>query len=133
MTKTFDELGDVDATVASMYQRIPTLKDTKFGYAYNKFYKKNYAPTFNELRDRLLDIQVSNALEDKVTGEIVVDRGNARGFKFSKEGLTKCISEERLALAQFNKKEIEISPYIISYVPPEITESEKEILTGVVL
>jgi len=133
MKKTFGQLQKIDNLVASLYAKDKTLEKSKFGYAYKRFVDKNYMPTLDELQERLVDIRISNALEDKNTGEVLTDRGNNRGFKYSRDGLKKCIKEERKAIKEFDEKEIEITPFISSYKPIGLTEEEKSILRGLLI
>ena len=64
----------------------------------------------------------------------MTDETNTRGYKFSKEELKKCIIEEDAAIAEYNKKEIDISePLISSYIPEDISDLEREMLTGIVI
>ena len=131
-TKTFKQLKEVDSIVGELYAKDKTLEKTKFGYAYKRFLDKNYIPTMEKFQEKILDIRIENALEDKTTKEVLIDKMNPRGYKFTKEGLKKCIAEERVAVEEFDKTEIEIIPFISSFVP-ELSDEDKEELTGLVL
>lgn len=130
MKKTFQELNEVDNIVAKLYKTNPTLKDSKFGYAYKRFYEKNYQPILKKLQEELTDLAVEHALEDKETKALLKDdKGN---YEYSKEGKIKLMKAERELLEETNSKEIEIEPYI-SPMTPELTEYEFEILNGLVV
>ena len=133
MTKTFRELIEIDGIVARLYQTDPELKKTKFFYAYQKYYAKSYAPVQEELQTAIQMARINNALEDEKTKEILLDQSNPRGYKFSKDGLRKCIEEEQKIVKEFENREVEIVPYISSLVPEGLTDEEKELLTGVVI
>ena len=132
MTKTFKELQSVDELIGNLYQKDAKLKDTKFGYAYKIFSEKNYVPVIKEFQEALASIRINNALEDKNTKEILVDRANPRGYKYSKEGLNACIAQERKIEKEFDEKVIEITPYFCK-VLPELTEEQVEQLKGLII
>lgn len=132
MIKTFKELQNIDSVVGSLYKKNPELRDTKFGYAYKRFYEKNYSPIFKEFTEQINDSYIDNALVDERTQALLTDQDNSRGFKYSKDGLKKVMKDENKITEEFNKREIEIEPFISSYVP-ELTEDEKEILIGTVI
>lgn len=133
MKKTFKELQTIDTTVGGMYRRNPELRDTKFAYAYKRFHEKNYFPLLKELQEQINDAYINNALVDEKTQALLTDQENARGFKYSKDGLKQVMKDENKISEEFNSKEIEITPFISVYIPENITEEEKEILTGIVL
>jgi len=133
MKRTCEQLKEVDEVVASLYNKIPTLKNTKFAYAYKRFFEKNLKLIFDEIREEILDIRVNNALEDKETKEILVDSTNERGYKFDREGLKNVMKEEKKIFDKFNKKEIEIEPYFTDYIPEEIEEHQREFLKGLII
>jgi len=130
--KTFAQLLEIDGIVGELYENNPTLKDTKFGYAYKRFYEKNTEPMTKEFRSALQDARIDFALEDEKTKAIITDDKSPRGFAYSKEGLKGIIKEEAKIVEEFNKKEIEIEPHI-STVVPEMNEYQKELLTGIII
>lgn len=133
MKKTYKEIREADELVASLYRNDPTLEKSKFGYAWKRFIETNYQSVRKELFDKILDIRISNALEDEKTKAILVDDNpNSRGYKFSKEGLRKCVEQERDVFNKFDEKEIEVKPFISSY-KPEMDEYQKEMLKGLVI
>ena len=133
MKKTFKELRDVDSLVAGMYFRNDKLKETKFGYAFKRFAEKNFRPLFQERGDEVELVRVENALEDPETKEILLDKENPRGYKYSKEGLKKCLKAESKIIDDYDKKEVEIKPHISSFIPEDLTEEEKEMLKGLLI
>jgi hypothetical protein len=133
MTKTFKDLQEIDSLVGSLYKKNPTLEHSKFGYAYKRFSDKNYLPMVKDFQEELGNVRIDNALEDEKTKEILIDRMNVRGYKYSKEGLKKVILEEKAIIEKFDLKGIEIVPFISKVVPEDLTEDQSEMLKGVVL
>lgn len=136
MTKTFKELQEADQVVGGLYQKNAELKNSKFGYAWKRFTDKNYVPVVREFNEDLAALRVNHALEDKSTGEILIDRMNPRGFKYSKEGLLVLMKEERELENKYNSKELDVTPYVTTSIPEEVEalpEEQKELLTGLVL
>src|SRR5258708_5668304 len=130
MVKTFRELQDLDQLVGGLYARVPTVKDTKFGYAYKRFVEKNYIPTLKDFQEEIATVRVEFALEDDKTKEILIDRANPRGYKYSKAGTKQVMFEEKKVMDKWDTFEIEIKPFISSYVPVELNEEEIESLKG---
>lgn len=134
--KTFKELSEIDGIVGGLYQKNPTLRDTKFGYAYKRFSEKNIAPTVKLYSDVLNDIRIDNALTDETTHALLIDKESTRGFKYSKEGLKSVIKEERNLQEKFDVKEIDVEPFISTFVPADLSNlsnEQKELLTGLLL
>ena len=133
MKKTFNEVMEADIMVGGLYKKNPDLRDTKFGYAWKRFYEKNIAPTLKEYRAEIEDAHITHALEDKETGKILTDKENSRGYSYSKDGLKTVIKAEKEISEKYDGKEIEITPFISTYVPEGLTEEQTEMLTGSVL
>lgn len=133
MKKTFDELLDIDIIVGELYKNDENLKKSKFGYAYKRFFVKNIEPTKKEYNEEVTNIRIDNALEDEKTKELKNDPTNIRGFKYSKEGLKKCVQQENELLKTYLLKEIEVQPYISSLIPEGLTEEARTLLTGVLI
>jgi len=129
MKKTLKELFKADNIVAILYKIDPTLRESKFGYAWKRFYEKNIAPSIKEIEEKAEDARIDNALEDPKTKELLKD-GN--GYKYSKDGMKNLTEKIRALNTTYNEKEIEIESFISSYVP-EMTEEQKEVLTGLVI
>lgn len=125
MKKTFLELSEIDQRIASVYKNNPDIVKTKFAYGYGKFVKNNLSVLQDEFKDKLLDIRIENALTDPQTGEILNDKENERGFKFSKEGLKETIRQEKKLYSEYENKEIEIKPYEmkVDFIPNDIKEA----------
>lgn len=133
MQKTYGELKDLDIIVGGIYARFPLLKQGKFGYAYTQFVKKNYIPTLKEYNDEINFIRINCALTNPTTKELLTDDKNARGYKFSPEGLIDCIKKENELTKQYNDMVIEIIPYICSEIIEDLTEEEIAQLKGLIL
>lgn len=131
--KTFKELLEVDNVVGRLYQKDPEIRNTKFGYAYTQFHKKNYTPTLEKYQEEILLARIDNALEDEKTKRVLEDKENIRGFQFSKEGLRNVILKEKELETKWLAMEIEIEPYISKFVPEELSEEDREVLTGLVI
>ena len=131
-TRTFKELLEIYIIIEGLYRKDEKLKDTKFGYAFKRFYKNNIDPTLKERDEKLSDIRIKNALENKDTSAIITDSTNPRGYAYSKEGLLKCIKEETELVEKYNKMEIKVEPYISSFVP-ELSEEQRDILKGLLI
>ena len=130
-----------DRLVAQLYQIDPKLVNTKFGYAWKRFFEKNIQPTMTELNEKIEDLRIDNALTDKTTGEILYTQPDSRGakeYKFNKDGLKKLTEQARALAKEFEDKEIDVQPYICKELPDIMLEGKKlkedfEILKGLVL
>ena len=132
MKKTFKKLLEIDNLVGQMYLDDPSLKKSKFGYAYKRFFQKNLQKLNEEYQAELMDVRINNALVDERTQEILA--GNARGgFRFTKEGLRQVLKDEKRITEEWEKKEIEVEPFISSFVPENLTEEQKEELTELLI
>lgn len=129
--KTFEELNELDGIVGNMFQDDENLANSKFGYGYKKFYKKNLKKVFEDYREVITDMYIDNALvDDKTKALITTEKG--RGFAFDKAGIKQVIKEEKKILNEWNKKEFDIEPYIMAPENlPELSEIETEALKGV--
>ena len=134
MIKTYKDLQNIDEVVGGLYRKDPTLEQTKFGYAYKRFVEKNYIPVMKELRELLVNARIDLAMEDPKTKEVLTDPNpQSRGFRYDKEGLKAIIQKEKEIMAEFDKKEIEVTPFISSFVPEGLTDEDKEMLKGCVI
>jgi hypothetical protein len=132
MKRTFKQLKDIDNLVGSLYTKDDKLQDTKFGYAYKRFTDKNVTEIYKKFQRTLLDVRIDNALEDEKTKEVLIDNMNVRGFKYSKVGLKKVVEDEDRVTKEFEAQEIDVEPYISSYIP-ELTEEEVDLLDGLLI
>ena len=134
ITKTFEELLIIDAMLGSLYQEFPKLRDSKFYYAYKRFYEKNIKKIQKEYIDELTDVRINNALEDKETKAILTDQKSNRGYLYSKDGLKKVIKDEKKVENKFFEKVVEIEPYFMTTpVPSEVSQELTEMLTGLII
>lgn len=130
MKKTFEELFEIDQLVGSLYEKNPELKESKFSYAYNKFAKKNFEPVVKKHNEKLADIDVEYALENKDTGALLLDaKGN---YCYSKEGQKSRMKARREIIEKTYNEEFEVEPYISTYVP-KLTEEQQEVLGGIIV
>ncbi len=132
MTKTFKELQDIDQVVGAIYARVPTIKDTKFGYAYKRFVDKTYMPVVREYQDAIGEARLDFALEDPKTKEVIIDRTNSRGYKYTKADLKELIKAEKRIADEFDERAIEVISHYCKTVPPELTEDEVAELKGII-
>ena len=133
MKKTLKEIFDIDEVVAKLYKADENLQKGKFGYAYKRYYAKSYTPALEEFQNGILTIRINNALEDPTTKALLLDPENPRGYKYSKEGLKKCIEEENKYKHETYEKEFDIFPFISPTIPENLSDEDREILTGVVI
>jgi hypothetical protein len=132
MKKTFEELKSLDASVAWLYAKDGTLRNSKFGYAWGKFFKKNIGPTQEELSDKITDSQVDNALVDEKTKELLKDASG--NYKYGKEGMKLLLEHSRKLINEFNSKEIEVVPYFIKLENmPELSDEQREEFEGLII
>ncbi len=130
MKKTLNQLLEIDAVMAKLYAKTPELKDTKFGYAYSRFTKKNMEPIQKKFNEKLADLAVEHALEDKDTKELLIDaKGN---YKYSREGRMAYLKAVRAYTDKGYAEEHEVEPYIATYAPT-LTEEEFETLEGILV
>jgi len=128
---TYKELNEVVRVANFIMQTAKDVAGTKFEYAFSKFTKTNYKELAEAYNDELADIRIDHALEDSETKAILKDESEkGRGFMYSKKGLKDVIKAERDLDKKYDKKEVEVEPYISSYVPKKMSQLQTEILTG---
>jgi hypothetical protein len=133
MQKKIEELLSADQIVGGLIQSQKTTENSKFIYAWKKFYRLNMKDPISEYQDKVQDIRIKYAQEDK-GGSVVNDPTNPRGYKYSKESLQSVIKEEKDATKELNEREIEVKPYICPVESlPELTDEEKEQLKGLII
>jgi hypothetical protein len=133
MQKKIEELLSADQIVGGLIQSQKTTENSKFIYAWKKFYRLNMKDPISEYQDKVQDIRIKYAQEDK-DGSVVNDPTNPRGYKYSKESLQSVIKEEKDATKELNEREIEVKPYICPVESlPELTDEEKEQLKGLII
>ncbi len=132
--KTFKQLKEVDIAVASLYEKNPKVKDSKFGYAYKRFADKNYYPVNKEFSEAINDVRAENALVDKGTGAMIFDPSSFRGFKYDKVGWKTMINEERRLEKEWDEKVIEVEPYICKDLTGvELSDEQKDLFNGLII
>lgn len=131
--KTIKEIQEVDQIVAQLYAKDVKLQQSKFGYAYKRFVEKNYQPAITKFQEKIADIRVDFALTDSTTKELLLDKDNARGYKYDKDGMKKVMEAERKLAREWENEEIVITPFISKEVPKDLSEDEKEKLKGLII
>lgn len=130
--KTFKELVFATNTYNDMLKERPEIQNMKFGYAWNKFYRKNLDLIFKEYNSEVADMRITNALTNKETGEILFERESLRGFKFSPEKLKTVIKKEREIEDEWNIKEFEVESFICSE-GPILNDTQREAFEGLIV
>lgn len=133
MKKTFKEFTEMNGAYAQLKQINPKIDNTKFGYAWKKFFSKNVEPIFNEYNTCVADTRIDLALTDKVTGEMLIDPMPGRGFKYDKEGMKAVIKAEQKLEKEWEGKEYNVTPYICTAQIPEMNEQQQEIFEGTII
>lgn len=133
MIKTFKQLTDIDNLIADLYEKKPSLKRTKFGYAYKRFAEKFFYPMDKEYQDELNHARINLALEDEKTKEILLDPSSPRRFKYTKEGLISVLKEENNIWLQWKDKEINIEAYNTAFIPEELTDGDMDLLKDIII
>lgn len=131
--KKFSELQEIDNLVGSLYTKTPTLRTTKFGYAYSIFHKNNLKRSLKDFSENINLARVESALEDPTTKEVLTDKESPRGFKYSKQGLKTLLSKEIELTEELENKEIKVQVYTSSHIPDALEPHEKELLKSVKL
>ncbi len=133
--KSYKEIVELDLMVAGLYSKTPALRESKFGYAYRRFYDKNLKKILGEYNEDLAMVRIDGALTNDETGELLISHEGGRGFKYSKDGLKNVIKAERKLDEQWATKEFDVEPYFIKpeYFPEDINDEQKELMKGIVL
>lgn len=150
--KTFEEIRKFNLTVGEYFRADATKarENTKLGYAIKRVSEKEIEPILVEYRnehaekyyDEVTRTQVDNALTDKATGAILENaQGSERPYKYDKEGLLAVMKAERHfqevtskeLLAEWDKKEFDITGYVATEIPEDLTDEQKEVFSGFVL
>lgn len=132
MKKTYKELMEVINVVDGLYAKTPTLKDSKFGYAFKKFFDKNCASLVKEFNEKLQDANLEFALVDEKTKEVLYTDEKRTYYKMDKASSQKLIDFNRKLTREYEPKEIEITPFISKY-KPELSEYQEEVLRGLLV
>jgi len=71
---------------------------------------------------------------DGKTKELLYEgEGQEKTYKYDKEGAKKRNKENRELVDEFNEKEVEVEPFITTDIPEELSEYQKELLTGLII
>ncbi len=132
MLKKFKELQEIDEIVGGLYKKNPALPNGRFGYWYNKFYKKNVTPILTEIGEKIADIRLDNAMVDEKTKEILYSE-DKQSYKITKDGMKKVNEQTRALHKEYEEKEVDVTPMISSEVPVELQEEDKELLKGLLI
>lgn len=149
ITKTYKEIREFKR-VGNIFLARDKNQNTKLGYAVSKLINgpidavtKEHDMVLNNLYNEIvLPVMLNEALTDKATGEVFVDPKltTGRPFKFDKKGLTAVIEAERKNReeavkidADYDLKEFEIQDFIVSDIPENLSEGEREVFTGFVI
>jgi hypothetical protein len=135
MTKTFGELLEIHDLMEDMFTKNESLRNTKFGYAYKRFFEKNTKPLSDKMREEVADNQLENALVDEKTKEILYTDARQLNYRFDKEGTKRVIDFNRKIFKEYKEKVVEIIPWIITQDKdkPELTLEQQEMLTGLII
>jgi len=135
MKITYKQLLDLDSMVGGLYQKDPSLRESKFGYAYNRFIEKDLKTIFNDYSEELLMIRIDNAQVNETTKALITNPSNFRGFDYSKEGLKAVIKSERELQKAWETKEFEIEPYFIKpeNLPEGLIDEQLDLMRGIII
>jgi hypothetical protein len=149
MKKTFKDIRFFNLSAQGFLKKDPANLQTKLGYAIQKLsegdIKKVITEYSNEYQglyyENVEKVQVNEALTDKATGAILNAPKDAdRPYQYSKEGLLAVMKAEKefqKIVEKFNEdydaKEFEISPFIVTEVPEDLDEVTIKAFEGFVL
>lgn len=124
---------EIDQEVAGLYQKDPELTNTKFGYAYKRYYQKNFTPMRDAYNEAVETIHINNALEDPTTKAIIADEKSPTGYAHSKEGKIKDMKDMKELNKTFYEEEVEVEPYISVFIPKGVKDEQKELFKGIII
>ena len=132
--KTFTEIQLFNSYGNTVLQRHP---NTKIAYAIKKVTDKT-AELAEELSNELADIDLNHCYtnqEGVIEYDIVKDHhGNEiRQYKFTKEAKREKIEKERELVKKWKNRTFDIKPYFATEIPKDLTDDEREALTGFVM
>lgn len=133
--KTFKEIIEFNNIFESLMKRIPTITETKLGYAQNRFFVKNIEPIFRDYNVALGNIRIEHALTNKDTGAVLLKSDTPRGYEYDPAGLKKVFKAEQNLDNEWNAKEFDLIPFICSTenLPKELNDIEKELFEGLII
>ncbi len=128
--KTLSQLKDAEQVIAELFEQNPELEKSKLKYAWKRFSEKNLVPIYKEIQEKIADERLKNALTDKATKEVLFTEGPKPTYKFDKAGTQAVIEFTRDVEKEYDAKEFEVKPFIITDV---LDEYQKEVLTGLII
>lgn len=132
MIKTFEELNKIDQIYGKLLKEEGFAK-TKLAYCFKRFSDKNLVKIFTEYNEELQDNRIDNALTDEKTKALLYME-DGKNFQYSREGLKAVLKQNKETTEKWNKKEIEIEPFICTDLGDiEFTAEEEELLKGVII
>lgn len=132
--RTFKQLREADLVVGDLFIENKELPKGKFGYAWKRFVDSSYAKIIREYQQKISDIRIDNALEDKITKEILRDKENSRGYKYTKASEKKVIAQENELRDEWDSKEFDVeSYYCLPENLPSLNDYQREKLLGIII
>lgn len=152
MAISLKQLMDYNNISINWINKNPNNRDTKFGYAIEKLRKEitKYLKLIAELHENkhieINDINSDNALTDPTTKKFIYDiikdkdGADVQHYCYTPETRKKRDNEIRQALKKYDHQlevlletQIECPCYYASEIPSNLTETEIEIFTGIII
>lgn len=135
MIKTFKELNKFSSVVSNLIKKNEGILDTKFGYALKRFEALNTEDVYDQYNMDMANLRIEHALTDKTTDAILRDPvPGGRGFQYDKSGMKLLMKAEKELNDTWNKKEIEVTPYICKPLNvPGLSPEEIEVFLGLII
>ena len=133
--KKFKELNKFSQVVKELIAKKPEVLETKLGYAIKRFEEVSLTGPYKEYNSELGMVRIDFALTEKSNGAMIKDPTSPRGFQYDKSGLKSVIKAEENIEKEWENREIEVEPYIISKqnVPSDLTQEQLEVFAGLVI
>lgn len=133
MKITFKQLKEIDQIYGKIMKNKETQK-SKLAYAFKRFSDKNSLKYFKEYNTLSEDIKIDNALTDEKT-QAILYKPDGISYQYSREGLKTMLKSINELSDKWDKKEIEVEPFICKEIPSsiEFTEDEIETLKGLII
>lgn len=132
---TFKQMREMNGAFSILEHKNPLIAETKFGYAFKRFFEKNIAHVFKEYNMKLSIIRIESALTDEKTKAVLTSddaQKGGRGFQYNKEGLKDVMVAESKLEENWDSKEYDVEPFISKDVP-KLNESEIEVFKGFII
>jgi hypothetical protein len=128
MPRTYEQILTF-ANAARGYLERSKGQKTKLAYAIERVMKGYETQTTNletAYRDKLEDIEIEHCSVD--------DRGNIISpYVFTKEAQRARLKARKEASAELLKSEVDVTPYMATQIPDDLTEAEREAFAGFVV